>query len=173
MEKERLAEHEDPDKLYAQELEEDEEGKVKKPKGKSKGRGKGKGKGAKGRGRGSQGRGRGKAASTDQETPVDSSAASEPSAASGVGSGDGVGEKPAQSEEVILGDDDSKVESPQKRKPGSPKGTATISKKRAVLLRAKSQSPGKRVKLDHPEDPAHTRDEAGGDSKVPEWHYAK
>lgn len=164
MEKERVAEHEDPDKLYAQELSDDED-KVKKPKGKSKGKGKGKGKG--GRGRGSKGRGRGKPASIDQDKCTDAPTTSEPcepSAASGVGSGEGAGEKRALPEEVIH-IDESKVASPKKRIPkakASPKATATRSRKRAVLQRAKSQSPGKRMKLDS------ENNEEAGDSKVPE-----
>ena len=55
MEKEAQLEHEDPDKLYAEEAEDDEGGNPKKP-GRGRGKGRGKGRGARGRGRGGRGK---------------------------------------------------------------------------------------------------------------------
>lgn len=149
MDKERLAEHEDPDKYYAEEIDRDENEDVPPRKGKGRGRGKGKG-----RGKSKKGKGKGKERKEKEEATSTSDAAAQPSQdcqepdGDAAKKGDEVVEAPA---EPMQEKPDLPAASPKKPKArrakttASPKVAGTKSRGRAILKRAKSLTPKKAV----------------------------
>lgn len=128
LEKEAQHEIEDPDRYFA----DDDDT----PAFPNRGRGRGRARG-RGRGRGARGRGRGK---TDASTAA--AASSKPAVAkatgqTGVAEGDGAGEEPGDVEITSMG------EPPPKKAKTSVNPKMKTSRKRNILKRSNSQSPGK------------------------------
>ena len=126
LEKEAQMEIEDPDRHLA---EEDETSGVP-----HRGRGKGRGRG---RGRGARGRGRGKRDASTAAAASSKPAVAKATGQTGVAEGDGAGEEPGDVEIASTG------EPPQKKAKTSVTLKMKTSKKRAILKRSNSQSPGK------------------------------
>lgn len=138
MERDKNAEGEDPDKFYADEADALENESAPKPgtrgRGKGKGRGRGKGKG--------RGRGRAKGEQGKQQDPTNQASGSEPP---------GAPEAEVWSPNVDETDrhEGRLVKSPPAKRSKtaqSPRTKAPASRKRAILKRANSQSPGSSAK---------------------------
>ena len=155
MDKEATLESEDPDKLYAQEL--DEDGNEKKPKGKGKGRGRGRGRGR------ATGRGRGRAAGkkdapTEQgEEPAASAASAEVAAVPELGEGSTEATVPSKRARTVADAQREHAASPAK---------SSSHRRRMVLKRAQSQSPGKLAKSQKVQDEKASKKQSKKDKKV-------